>query len=144
MQNRVGPIVCRNLGRSANLSDCITVLTRGRVLAEGHYDRVSAELARPIMSRGASLGMRRNGGNGYYARISRTVPPASSRSAPGPLPTARPSPSAAAWSCVAHSGSARLPRLFVGLLLTTAIHLARGLTCGRHLHGDLTYRALTP
>ena len=69
MQNRVGPIVCRNLGRSANLSDCITVLTRGRVLAEGHYDRVSAELARPIMSRGASLGMRRNGGNGYYARI---------------------------------------------------------------------------
>jgi branched-chain amino acid transport system ATP-binding protein len=27
----------------ANLCDCITVLTRGRVLAEGGYDTVSAD-----------------------------------------------------------------------------------------------------
>ena len=36
-------MVEHNLSVVANLSDCITVLTRGRVLAEGHYDRVSAD-----------------------------------------------------------------------------------------------------
>jgi branched-chain amino acid transport system ATP-binding protein len=36
-------MVKHNLSVVANLSDCITVLTRGRVLAEGHYDRVSAD-----------------------------------------------------------------------------------------------------
>jgi branched-chain amino acid transport system ATP-binding protein len=36
-------MVEHNLSVVANLSDCITVLTRGRVLAEGHYDSVSSD-----------------------------------------------------------------------------------------------------
>jgi branched-chain amino acid transport system ATP-binding protein len=36
-------MVEHNLSVVANLSDCITVLTRGRVLAEGHYDTVSTD-----------------------------------------------------------------------------------------------------
>ena len=36
-------MVEHNLSVVANLSDCITVLTRGRVLAEGRYDLVSSD-----------------------------------------------------------------------------------------------------
>jgi branched-chain amino acid transport system ATP-binding protein len=36
-------MVEHNLSVVANLSHCITVLTRGRVLAEGSYDTVSAD-----------------------------------------------------------------------------------------------------
>lgn len=36
-------MVEHNLSVVANLSDCITVLTRGRVLAEGRYDSVSSD-----------------------------------------------------------------------------------------------------
>src|ERR1700755_1215684 len=36
-------MVEHNLSVVANLSDCITVLTRGRVLAEGRYDSVSCD-----------------------------------------------------------------------------------------------------
>jgi len=36
-------MVEHNLSVVANLSDCITVLTRGRVLAEGRYDTVSCD-----------------------------------------------------------------------------------------------------
>jgi branched-chain amino acid transport system ATP-binding protein len=36
-------MVEHNLSVVANLSHCITVLTRGRVLAEGNYDTVSAD-----------------------------------------------------------------------------------------------------
>jgi branched-chain amino acid transport system ATP-binding protein len=36
-------MVEHNLSVVANLSNCITVLTRGRVLAEGDYQTVSAD-----------------------------------------------------------------------------------------------------
>ena len=36
-------MVEHNLSVVANLSDCITVLTRGRVLAEGDYKTVSSD-----------------------------------------------------------------------------------------------------
>jgi branched-chain amino acid transport system ATP-binding protein len=43
--NRTVLMVEHNLSVVANLSHCITVLTRGRVLAEGDYDKVSADPA---------------------------------------------------------------------------------------------------
>ena len=62
----------------------------------------------------------------------------------GPLPTAGSPPALPLSRVSRNSGSARLPRLFFELLLTTAIHRASGLTCGRHRHGDLTHHAFTP
>jgi branched-chain amino acid transport system ATP-binding protein len=41
--NRTVLMVEHNLSVVANLSHCITVLTRGRILAEGDYDTVSAD-----------------------------------------------------------------------------------------------------
>src|SRR3954447_19879663 len=43
--NRTVLMVEHNLSVVSNLSHCITVLTRGRVLAEGDYDKVSADPA---------------------------------------------------------------------------------------------------
>jgi branched-chain amino acid transport system ATP-binding protein len=43
--NRTVLMVEHNLSVVANLSHCITVLTRGRILAEGDYDKVSADPA---------------------------------------------------------------------------------------------------
>jgi branched-chain amino acid transport system ATP-binding protein len=41
--NRTVLMVEHNLSVVANLSHCITVLTRGRILAEGDYDKVSSD-----------------------------------------------------------------------------------------------------
>src|SRR5215217_3371028 len=43
--NRTVLMVEHNLSVVANLSHCITVLTRGRILAEGDYDKVSGDPA---------------------------------------------------------------------------------------------------
>src|SRR5262249_59145505 len=42
-ENRTVLMVEHNLSVVANLSHCITVLTRGRVLAEGDYEKVSSD-----------------------------------------------------------------------------------------------------